>query len=486
MFTGIDVGGTNTDIAFIKNDAIETLKLSNKTGISSVLSKTGIKGKLAISTSQPLNKLFLKPENDICTINISGPGLFHPFSVKGAISIRGDILEDIDSEEIKTILKKSNSDYLAVSCKFSVRNPVLEKKVSEISKDYFKERNKALSHHIGTIGYPSRIAATRMNAQIKGVVLDIGDTINNHFPNRDFFFMKGDGGLYSPDMTYNNPSVLYNSSNAAVVIGSGYLSKIKDALVIDIGGTTTDFVPMEDGMPKEGPVEFEGKDTGIGGIRSISIPYGGDSIVEAGGLLPFREGPARAFGGYSYTLTDALNVCGQEIGDFSSSKNLNRNYADRAVEDFYKRVEYALSVYSPKLIIAAGYLSPILGPKISEMSKIKVIIPEHAESASAVGVAVSKLSLSLSVHYDSGKSRMSVNGLVLDKFKKYLDDDELIEDCILKLRKTAMDAGSPEDDCENVIVKSFRSYDVVKDKKIEGRIVDLCVSIPPGISSEVS
>lgn len=483
MFTGIDIGGTNTDIAVVRNHKIETIKVSNDAGITSALSKISIEGRLAISTSQPLNKLLLRPEDDLCTINIPGPGLVRPFAVKGAITIRGDISEDLDPDEVRSILKNSRSDYLAISGKFSIRNPVLEEKVHEIALEYFEDKNIALSHYIGRIGFPSRITTTKMNAQIKEVTLSLGKIINEQFSERDFFFMKGDGGLFSPGMVYKNPSVLYNSSNAAAVLGAGYLTGIKDALIIDIGGTTTDFVPMKNGMPEEDTIEFEGRDTGIGGIRSISIPYGGDSVVEAGGLLPFRNGPAKAFGGYSSTLTDALNVCGHEIGDYSASGNLNHNVAEGAVSDFYEKLEYALSVYSPDLIIGVGYLSSVLAQGISEVSGVKVIVPEHAASANAVGVAVSKVSLSFNVHYDSEKKLINING-ELKEAEKHYQDDELIEECILRLRKSAIEIGSSKEDCEDVVVRSFRSYNVVRNKEITGRIIDLCIAIPPGISSE--
>ncbi len=484
MFTGIDIGGTNTDIAVVRNHGVETVKISNDDGLSSALLKTESGGRLAISTSQPLNSLIMAREDNVCLITIPGPGLVRSDSVKGAVTIRGDILEDIDADEILKVLKNSHSDYLAISGKFSIRNPVLEEKVRDIALEFFEDKNIALSHYIGRIGFPSRIAATRLNARIRGVVLSLGDIVNKQYPQREFFFMKGDGGLISSKMVFNNPSVLYNSSNAAAVLGSSYLTGIKDALVVDIGGTTTDFVSMKNGMPEESSIEYEGINTGISGIRSFSIPYGGDSVVEAGGLLPFRIGPSKAFGGYSTTLTDALNACGHMIGNFSESQNLNRDVAQRAVSDFYEKIEYAISVYSPKIIVASGYLSSVIGPGISEISGIKVIVPEHAACVNAVGVAVSKVSLSLNIHYDGEKGKISVNGELKEAYENYRDDDELIEICMNDLRKKALEMGSSEEDCEEIVLRNFRSYDVVRDSRITGRIVDLALGIRPGISSE--
>ncbi|EHQ36098.1 hydantoinase/oxoprolinase family protein [Methanoplanus limicola] len=482
MFTGIDIGGTNTDIAVIRDNNIETVKVANDAGISSALSKVSIGGRLAISTSQPLNRLIMSSPEELCTITIPGPGIVRPGAVRGAVTIRGDVAEEIDPDEVREIFEGTDADYLAVAGKFSVRNPALEERVREIALGFFDEKRIALSYYIGEIGFPSRIATTKINAQVREVVLGVGDIVNAHFLGREFYFMKGDGGLSSPEIVYNNPSVLYNSSQTAVVLGTGYLTGIKDALVIDIGGTTTDFVPMKGGMPEEEELDFGGGHTGIRGIRSLSLPYGGDSLVD-GGLLPFRKGAPRAFGGRSFTLTDALNVCGYEIGDYKSSGYVNRSVADMVVSDYFEKVENAISVFSPDLIIGAGYLAPLLMPEIAGVTGIEVLIPEHAGSANAVGVAVSRVSISLNVRYDSEKGRMIVNGEMRRPERRYSDDD-LIEECTLELKRTAMEMGSPKEDCEDVVIRNFRAYDVVRNKERAGRIVDLCIAIPPGISSE--
>ncbi|MBN1432937.1 MAG: hypothetical protein JW931_09220 [Methanomicrobiaceae archaeon] len=482
MFTGIDIGGTNTDIAVIRNNNIETEKISNEKGISSAFSKIHSGGKIAFSTSQPLNRLMVRSAGEICIITIPGPGLRREGAVKGAVTIRGDVAEDIDPDEIKQIFGETSAEYLAIAGKFSTRNPVLEERVHEVALDYFCDDRIALSHFIGEIGFPSRIATTIINAQLKEVTLGIAEIIGSYIPEQDFFFMKSDGGLTSPDMIFKNPSELYSSSQAAVVLGAKYLTGIDDALVMDIGGTTTDFIPMKNGLPEKTMVDVGGGRTDIKGIRALSLPFGGDSIVEDG-LLPFREGVSLAFGGKFRTFTDALNVCGYEIGNFRSSGVIDREISEIVLNSYLDEVSKAISVFSPNLIIGTGYLAPVLMPEISAITGIRISVPEHAESANAVGVAVSRVSLSMKVHYDSEKKKLSINGELRQPPGK-LTDEELIEFCAAELRKTALGLGSPPEDCEDIEIQSFRAYDVVRERAGTGRIVDLCISILPGISAE--
>lgn len=480
MFTGIDIGGTNTDIAIMTGDSIETVKIPNQAGFYSALRQIPERGRFAVSTSQPLNRLITESASSLRIIKIPGPGLKYQGAVKGAVSSRGDLLEDIDEGEIRGVLGRDTGRYLAIAGKFSIRNPVLEEKVREIALEYYEENRISVSHHIGEIGFPSRIATTSVNARIREFESAISGEIRSFAPHGDFLFMKGDGGLSSPEMVMKNPSQLYNSSAAAVVLGARYLTGKDRALVIDIGGTTTDLVPMEGGLPIVDHIIWDGVRTGIRSVRSLSLPYGGDSHVKDS-LMPYRAGIPCVFGGKSPTLTDALNRCGYETGGTDLSDSPEYDISERAVTDYLEKLSGAIDTFSPGLIIVTGYLAPLLSDDISKRAGAKVIVPEHAECANAVGVAVSKVSLSIYVRYDSEKKRLIVNGEMRNLRVKY-SDDELIEDCVDELKRTARSMGAPDQDCREVVIQNFRAFDVVRNSIRTGRIVDLCVAIPPGIT----
>lgn len=112
--------------------------------------------------------------------------------------------------------------------------------------------------------------------------------------------------------------------------GAAHLSGATDALVVDIGGTTTDIGVLVDGFPRQSAHAVE-----IGGIRTnfrmpdvLSVGLGGGTIIRetpagatvgpdsVGYRLP-QEG--LAFGGSTLTATDvALAVGGAEIDGLDS------------------------------------------------------------------------------------------------------------------------------------------------------------------------
>jgi len=483
MFTGIDIGGTNTDIAVMNEDCIETVKIPNESGLYLALKQIPPKGRFAVSTSQPLNRIVTESASSLRVITIPGPGLKYEGAVRGAVTTRGDLVEEVDAGEIREVLSQDTGKYLAIAGKFSIRNPVLEEKVREIALEYYEEDHIAVSHQIGEIGFPARIATTSINARIREFESLISAAIRSYAPHGDFLFMKGDGGLTSPGMIMKNPSQLYNSSAAAVVLGARYLTREDRALVIDIGGTTTDFVPMDGGLPIVDFITDKGVRTDIRSVRSLSLPYGGDSSVDET-LMPYRAGIPCIFGGTSPTLTDALWRCGYEIGGPDEPSGLpDRERSEKAVTGYLDSVSESIRTFSPERIIVTGYLGPALAGEISKRAGVRVIVPEHAECANAVGVAVSKVSLSLNVRYDSERKRLVVNGDVRNVRIKY-SDNELIEDCIDELKRTAGGMGAPVQDCNDAALQKFRVFNVVRNGIRTGKIVDLCVAIPPGITSD--
>src|SRR5919205_3139739 len=109
--------------------------------------------------------------------------------------------------------------------------------------------------------------------------------------------------------------------------GAAFLSGLKDAMVVDIGGTTSDVGALSHGFPREASVAVD-----IGGVRTnfrmpdvYSFGLGGGSLVRED---PLRIGPqsvgyriteeSLVFGGETLTTTDAAVAAGvADIGDAS-------------------------------------------------------------------------------------------------------------------------------------------------------------------------
>ncbi len=491
---GIDVGGTNTDAAVVSEE-IFTIKLPNELGLGRVLEELSkhvdLKSeRLVISTSIALNFVISKfNEIKTLTLLIPGPGLnYSNYGVvlKGCVNHRGDVVEGIDKDEVRRALN-GRYDNVAIASKFSVRNPKLEEDVKCIALEKFKEEEIALSYPIGILNYPLRINTTVLNAKIKKTIFELTNLIKKYVDR--FYYYKGDGGIIPYELALQNPSLLYNSSPAAVAFGAYYLTREENCLVIDIGGTSTDFVPLKNGKPKiVEKAEIAGMRTAIRCVDSFSIPFGGDSVVRNGKLMPERLDKPIAFGGKYFTLTDALNCIGYEIGNYKASREAGKeifrdlNDFEVVVDQFLSNVADLIKQTEYDKIVGAGYLAPMLIPEIAKRANVSYKIPKHCEAVNAIGVAVSKVSLSLYARYDTTTGRAVYNGKV-EKCPFGMgtipDDDEIVKSAIDKLISLAKEFG--EEDIGDVRVLYFNSYAVVRGGIRRGKIADVIVQIEPGI-----
>lgn len=479
MFTGVDIGGTNTDVVVI-GEEITAKKVPNSVAIEKILRDVSSDTRLAISTSELLNRFLTKTKPEVCTITIPGPGLFQAGSVHGAVGHRGEVLDPLNPDEVAAYIREHKADALAIIGKFSVRNPCLEEELEEIARKYYQDSNIAVSHVLGYLNMPARITATTINAALKKEISRITGQIKKS--HQHFYFVSGDAGLVHPDRTYRNPVTLYHSSPATAALGSYYLSHQKNGLVVDIGGTTTDIIPLRDGKPVVRPLVIHTKKAGCNAVHCESVPFGGDSLIEKN-LLPWREGYAQAYGGEKPTLTDAINRTGIADIGIRTSAGLSKEQAEQALETYFHSVDTVIHTLDPGPLIGAGFLAPYLLPEIASRSHRQYIIPEYASCANAVGAAVSRVSISLYVHADTGQGIVLYNG-VQHPIRKNTDDDTLIFMATEEVQRQAQQEGAPPSDVREVFSERFFAYDIVKGWNVDARIVDFIVRIAPGITGE--
>ncbi len=493
MVVGIDVGGTNTDAAVVK-DGVTTIKLPNEQGIEGVL--TALKReadlrdeRVIVSTSLPLNLILSRfDEIPTLTLLVPGPGLdYSRYGVvlKGAVNHRGDVVEEVDDEEIHKILSGLQAENVAIAVKFSVRNPKLEHDIFKLVESYYGETRVALSHHVGGMSYPLRINTTVINAKIMETVHRLTRSIREMAG--DFFYYKGDGGIIPSSIALRNPSELYNSSSAAVAIGAYYLSGERDALVVDFGGTTTDFVMLKDGKPEiDENAVIAGNRTLVRCVKSTNIPYGGDSPIVDGRLIKGRKDNSLSFGGKYFTITDALNCMGCEIGDYRASRR-NPEEFEHPFQLYLEMVAEAIKGSGAERVVGTGYLARYLADVLRDTFGIRMKVPPYAESANAIGVAVSRISLTLYARYDFENRKAVYNGEIegVESLSRSADDEEILAMAEDKLRTMALHYGADEEDVRDVRVIYYNSFDVVRGGIMRGKIADVVIQIEPGIRSDV-
>ncbi len=107
--------------------------------------------------------------------------------------------------------------------------------------------------------------------------------------------VKGDGTLVSAESVAHRPVETVHSGPAASAIGARFLSGLDRALVIDIGGTTTDLAVIDGGqvmISDQGAMVGEYR-TAVKGAALQSIGLGGDSHITLGRENRLIIGPQR-------------------------------------------------------------------------------------------------------------------------------------------------------------------------------------------------
>jgi len=341
MIIGLDVGGTHTDVVLLDKDGLlrEIKVLTDESDLfHTVLSgieqiSKGIKPqaieRVVLSTTLTTNLIVQGINPDFGIIVLSGPGidpeLFrtheHYYLVGGALDHRGREVAPVDFAGLRKVvkkLKKGDIRHVGVIGKFSARNPVHEQQVRDVLKKSF--RKVFLGHWIsGSLNFPRRIATTFLNASVypihKKFFEAVQRTLEKHGLQVPIHILKADGGTMSFESSINYPGQTILSGPAASVMGGiPFAGEKEEALVLDIGGTTTDMAVILKKVPVLEPVGIEigGFKTLIRALKTKSVGLGGDSTVKVlnGEITigPERTGRAMAFGGPSPTPTDALCV----------------------------------------------------------------------------------------------------------------------------------------------------------------------------------
>jgi N-methylhydantoinase A/oxoprolinase/acetone carboxylase beta subunit len=189
--------------------------------------------------------------------------------------------------------------------------------------------------------------------------------------------------------------------------GASYLSNLRNAIVVDVGGTTTDLGVIQNGFPRESSIAAT-----IGGVRTnfrmpdvVTIGLGGGSIVREQADGSVTVGPdsvgyqitekALVFGGDTITATDiAVRLGMYDLGDKERTECISDELAQKALARIRELAEDALDAMkvsnSDADVILVGGGSIILPTDLTGASSVSK--PEHFGTANAIGSAISKVS----------------------------------------------------------------------------------------------
>lgn len=193
----------------------------------------------------------------------------------------------------------------AVVGRFATRNPAHELAVARLVTE-MTGTPATCSHHLSArLNGPKRAVTAVLNARLIGMIdrligraqhvlaeLGIGAPL---------MVVRGDGALMSAAQARSRPIETILSGPAASIVGARWLTGVENALVSDIGGTTTDVALLRDGRPAIAPegARVGGFQTMVEAVAMRTWGLGGDSQVHlraqglAGGVTlgPRRVAP---------------------------------------------------------------------------------------------------------------------------------------------------------------------------------------------------
>lgn len=219
----------------------------------------------------------------------------------GGHTLFGEEKEPLDLEGILDYVHrvKDSVDALAVSAYFSPMNPEHELRAFEaISR--ICDLPVVLGHQLSTkLGSVERATTAALNASLLGMLKDFIIAVRRAMEARHIhaplMVVRGDGTLMSEEFAARTPVETIHSGPAASAMGGRFLSRVDTALVVDVGGTTTDIALIEDGRVQ---VSEEGATVGnyktcVQAANILSIALGGDSHIHIGRDQKWTIGPAR-------------------------------------------------------------------------------------------------------------------------------------------------------------------------------------------------
>lgn len=285
---GVDTGGTYTD-AVILDEAADKVVASAKAltsrpdlavgvgaAIDAALNQAGVApdaiAMVSLSTTLATNALVEGQGGRIALVaigfdegDLSRAGLSDAMRgdpvirLSGGHNHAGGEKNPFDEDALKEALAglEDGITGFAVAAAFATRNPAHELR----ARDVIRETTGlpvSCSHDLSrALGGPKRALTAVLNARLIGMIDRLITACEGHLATRGIaarlMVVRGDGALVSADVARDKPIETILSGPAASIAGASWLSGETDALVSDIGGTTTDICLLQDGRPKIDP-----------------------------------------------------------------------------------------------------------------------------------------------------------------------------------------------------------------------------------------
>lgn len=208
------------------------------------------------------------------------------------LSCRTTITGSIEQEPDWALLRENARDWFAgvdacAVCEiYGMRNgAVLEQKAARIVREQTGLPTVCASLLFGGLSSLERAASAVLNAGLLPVTRDFLNAVQRAFRARGIdaaiHIVRSDSSLMGLTYSAEHAVETLLSGPAASALGGSALTGEPDAVIVDIGGTTTDVALVQNGVPllSDDGIRVGGWKTLIRGVFSTSFALGGDSAI---------------------------------------------------------------------------------------------------------------------------------------------------------------------------------------------------------------
>jgi len=441
---GVDVGGTNTDAVVMKQrEVCAVVKVPTTADVTSGLMEAlkRVLGDAALApaevglvvigtthfTNAVIERRHLTP-TAIVRLCLPAAQCLSPMAdwpadlrsavgektylAAGGVEFDGSPIRPVDAGELARIgadIRARGIQSIAVAGIFAPVRDEFERKAGELLAAACPGASITLSSSIGQLGLLERESASILNAALlalaRRTVASLRRGVESCGLSCPMFLSQNDGTLMDAATAERFPVLTFASGPTNSMRGASFLSGEPEAIVVDIGGTTTDVGVLHKSFPRQASTTVD-----VGGVRTnfrmpdvFSLGLGGGSLVED--AMPATQvGPrsvgyeitrrARVFGGDTLTATDIAVAAGRaDIGRRECVAGLEQDLVRRAAAVIEAKlaaaVERARTSPDPIPVIAVGGGS-ILMPE--RLAGLPVIRPPFFGAANAIGAAIAQTS----------------------------------------------------------------------------------------------
>jgi N-methylhydantoinase A/oxoprolinase/acetone carboxylase beta subunit len=440
---GIDVGGTNTDAVLIEGGrvaaAVKTPTGEDVTsGIVAALALLRAKCPLGaapidgvmIGTTHFMNAVVQRRQlTRVAALRLGMPACasLPPFCdwprdlaglveggvwmVEGGHEYDGRAFMPLEEEAVRRAareMKAKGLSAVAISALFAPLDPSHERRAAAIVAQENPGATITCSADLGRIGLLERENAGLLNAALcelaRDTIAAFEVAIRDSAIEAPLFITQNDGTVADTTQASRLPVYGFASGATNSMRGGAYLCGVEEAMVVDVGGTTTDVGQLKNGFPREANSIVK-----IAGVRTlfrmpdlVSIGLGGGSHVS---LEPLTVGPlsvgyrllrdAIAFGGSQLTASDvAIAARLIALGDRARVAHLDAATCTRVLDKAKRIIEESVDRMKTQSgevqLIAVGGGAFLVPDRLEGVSRV-IRVP-HADCANAVGAAIAQVS----------------------------------------------------------------------------------------------